>query len=265
MNSRRRGTEDQIHQRLAALRLERGVSRLQLAKALDLHPQTLGYLERGHYQPSLAVALKIASLFQLPVEAIFSSPVPSQPLRMSAPPGNAGEGVMPTERDRLVQRFRAAWDRRDAELAAGLRGFGGRASHRTRRWLVVGFLVCVAMVPLARLLPGIAGMMGVIGMFAGLLLVLIVANASDIVGDHLDSGLDEIQIRVQDSYDSRAYRMLTSGCAVAFLILFSVAEFAPPLDSDIVQAVCYPLFMLAMGLPTMIAGWSLPDLDQPAE
>lgn len=260
MGARQRGTEDQIHQRLAALRLERGVSRLQLAKALGLHPQTLGYLEQGEFQPSLAVALKIASLFQLPVEAIFSGPVPSQPLRMSAPPGNAGEGVMPTERDRLVLRFREAWDRRDAEL----RRIGGRASHRTRRWLVVGFLVCVATVPLARLLPGIAAsMVSVICFFAGLLLAVLVASAIDNFGDQVDSALDEIQIRVWDSYQSRAYRILLSGIAMAFLILFGVAEFAPPVDLDTIETVFCPLCMLAAGLPTAIAGWSLPDIDQP--
>ncbi|MCW2632428.1 MAG: family transcriptional regulator [Pseudonocardia sp.] len=54
------------------LRVERGLSRQQLAQALGVHPQTIGYLERGEYAPSLAVALKIAKLFGLPVETIFS-------------------------------------------------------------------------------------------------------------------------------------------------------------------------------------------------
>jgi len=54
------------------LRVERGLSRQQLADALGVHPQTIGYLERGEYAPSLAVALKVARLFGLPLEAIFS-------------------------------------------------------------------------------------------------------------------------------------------------------------------------------------------------
>jgi DNA-binding XRE family transcriptional regulator len=34
--------------------------------------QTIGYLERGEYNPSLELALRIAEHFGLPVEAIFS-------------------------------------------------------------------------------------------------------------------------------------------------------------------------------------------------
>jgi DNA-binding XRE family transcriptional regulator len=34
--------------------------------------QTVGYLERGEYNPSLDLALRAAEYFGLPVEAIFS-------------------------------------------------------------------------------------------------------------------------------------------------------------------------------------------------
>ena len=34
--------------------------------------QTIGYLERGEYNPSLDLALRAAEYFALPVEAIFS-------------------------------------------------------------------------------------------------------------------------------------------------------------------------------------------------
>jgi putative transcriptional regulator len=34
--------------------------------------QTVGYLERGEYNPSLDLALRAAEFFGLPVEAIFS-------------------------------------------------------------------------------------------------------------------------------------------------------------------------------------------------
>ena len=37
-----------------------------------MHYQTIGYLERGEYRPSLLLALQISALFKLPVEAIFS-------------------------------------------------------------------------------------------------------------------------------------------------------------------------------------------------
>ena len=62
-----------VHNRLAVLRAERGISRLDLARALDVNHQTVGYLERGDYSPSLELALRIGQVFGLPVEAIFSS------------------------------------------------------------------------------------------------------------------------------------------------------------------------------------------------
>ena len=48
-------------------------SRRQLAEALDVHYQTVGYLERGEYSPSLYLALRIAAYFEVPVEVIFSA------------------------------------------------------------------------------------------------------------------------------------------------------------------------------------------------
>jgi DNA-binding XRE family transcriptional regulator len=55
------------------LRAERGISRRDLAEALDVHYQTIGYLERGEYSPSLYLALKIAEYFEIPMEVIFST------------------------------------------------------------------------------------------------------------------------------------------------------------------------------------------------
>ena len=69
-----------VHQRIALLRTERGMSRRELAEALDLNPQTIGFLERGDYAPSLALALRIAELFELPLEQVFSVR-PFPPLR----------------------------------------------------------------------------------------------------------------------------------------------------------------------------------------
>jgi putative transcriptional regulator len=64
---------DAIHNRIAMLRAERGISRRQLADALGVHYQTIGYLERGEYSPSLYLALKISEYFEVPVEVIFST------------------------------------------------------------------------------------------------------------------------------------------------------------------------------------------------
>jgi DNA-binding XRE family transcriptional regulator len=61
-----------IYNRIAMLRAERGISRRQLAEALDVHYQTVGYLERGEYSPSLHLALRIAAFFEVPVEVVFS-------------------------------------------------------------------------------------------------------------------------------------------------------------------------------------------------
>ena len=61
-----------IYNRIAVLRAERGISRRQLADALGVHYQTVGYLERGEYSPSLYLALRIAEYFEVPVEVIFS-------------------------------------------------------------------------------------------------------------------------------------------------------------------------------------------------
>lgn len=61
-----------VHNRIAVLRVERGISRRQLAEALEVHYQTIGYLERGEYSPSLYLALRIAEYFDVPVEVVFS-------------------------------------------------------------------------------------------------------------------------------------------------------------------------------------------------
>jgi putative transcriptional regulator len=61
-----------VHNRLPLLRADRGLSRAALAEELGIHYQTIGYIERGEYAPSLHLALRIARFFELPVEAIFS-------------------------------------------------------------------------------------------------------------------------------------------------------------------------------------------------
>jgi len=62
-----------VHNRIAMLRAERGISRRQLSEALGVHYQTIGYLERGEYSPSLYLALKIAEYFGVPLEVVFST------------------------------------------------------------------------------------------------------------------------------------------------------------------------------------------------
>jgi DNA-binding XRE family transcriptional regulator len=64
---------DVVHNRIAMLRVERGISRRDLAEAVEVHYQTIGYLERGEYSPSLYLALRIAEFFDVAVEVIFSA------------------------------------------------------------------------------------------------------------------------------------------------------------------------------------------------
>jgi DNA-binding XRE family transcriptional regulator len=61
-----------LFNRIAVLRAERGLSRTALAQALEINYQTVGYLERGDFNPSLELALRISEYFGLPIEAIFS-------------------------------------------------------------------------------------------------------------------------------------------------------------------------------------------------
>jgi putative transcriptional regulator len=62
----------QLFNRIAVLRTERGLSRQALAEALQVNYQTVGYLERGEYNPSLELAFRISELFGVPIEAIFA-------------------------------------------------------------------------------------------------------------------------------------------------------------------------------------------------
>lgn len=61
-----------VHNRISVFRAERGLSRKDLAEAVGVNPQTIGYLERGDYAPSAELALKIAQVFGAPVELLFS-------------------------------------------------------------------------------------------------------------------------------------------------------------------------------------------------
>jgi DNA-binding XRE family transcriptional regulator len=75
----------QLHNRLAVLRAERGTTRRQLADAVNVNVQTIGFLERGDYGPSLELALRLAAHFHLPVEAIFSlTPFPPMSAQLYA-------------------------------------------------------------------------------------------------------------------------------------------------------------------------------------
>ncbi len=70
---------DSLYNRIAVLRAERALSRQDLADAIGVNYQTVGYLERADYNPSLELAFRISEYFGLPIEAIFSR-TPFRPL-----------------------------------------------------------------------------------------------------------------------------------------------------------------------------------------
>jgi DNA-binding XRE family transcriptional regulator len=77
-----------LHNRLAVFRAERGLSRAALAELVSVNPQTIGFLERGQYGPSLELGLKLAAVFGVPVETLFSL-TPFQPLASQLGGGQA--------------------------------------------------------------------------------------------------------------------------------------------------------------------------------
>ena len=69
----------QLYNRIEVLRRERGMTRKQLAEKVEVNVQTIGYLERGEYNPSLDLAFRVSEYFGLPIEMVFS-PHPMKPL-----------------------------------------------------------------------------------------------------------------------------------------------------------------------------------------
>lgn len=53
------------------MRTKAGLSRQDLADAVGVHYQTIGYIERGEYSPSLVLALRIAEALEVNVEELF--------------------------------------------------------------------------------------------------------------------------------------------------------------------------------------------------
>lgn len=69
--------------RLRLLRAERRWSQADLAERLGVSRQTVNAIETGKYDPSLPLAFRIAALFGLAIEAVFtpdvSTPGPAAP------------------------------------------------------------------------------------------------------------------------------------------------------------------------------------------
>lgn len=71
MGRKPREDADRVENRIEAVRLERGLTRQQLADLVGVHYQTIGYIERGDYSPSLALAIRIAQVLNAGITDLF--------------------------------------------------------------------------------------------------------------------------------------------------------------------------------------------------
>lgn len=60
--------------RIRELREEAGLTQAELADRVDVTRQTILYVEKGEYNPSLELAWRIAREFDARVEAVFDLP-----------------------------------------------------------------------------------------------------------------------------------------------------------------------------------------------
>jgi putative transcriptional regulator len=61
-----------VKNRLRVLRAERNWSQADLAERLDVSRQSVNAIETGKFDPSLPLAFRLARLFSLPIEQIFT-------------------------------------------------------------------------------------------------------------------------------------------------------------------------------------------------
>jgi DNA-binding XRE family transcriptional regulator len=67
-----RNPEEPVYNLIEVARVALGLTRQELADKVGVHYQTIGYLEREEYSPSLVLALRIANALNQDVTEIFS-------------------------------------------------------------------------------------------------------------------------------------------------------------------------------------------------
>ena len=67
-----RNPEEPVYNRIEEVRTDLGLSRQDLAEKVGVHYQTIGYLEREEYSPSLVLALRISEALKTPLSELFS-------------------------------------------------------------------------------------------------------------------------------------------------------------------------------------------------
>jgi putative transcriptional regulator len=60
-----------MRNRIKQLRAKHNITQKDLAELVDIRRETIVFLEKGKYNPSLILAYKIASVFKLSIEDVF--------------------------------------------------------------------------------------------------------------------------------------------------------------------------------------------------
>ena len=67
-----RNPEEPVYNRIEEARSALGLTRQDLADKVGVHYQTIGYLEREEYSPSLVLAMRIAKVLNREISDLFS-------------------------------------------------------------------------------------------------------------------------------------------------------------------------------------------------
>jgi DNA-binding XRE family transcriptional regulator len=67
-----RNREEPAFNRIEEIRTAVGLTRQELADKVGVHYQTIGYLEREEYSPSLVLALRISEILKQEASELFS-------------------------------------------------------------------------------------------------------------------------------------------------------------------------------------------------
>ena len=58
--------------RVKTYRVDRGLSRQELANRVQVHPQTIGAIERGQFNPTIEIALRLSETLGVGLDELFS-------------------------------------------------------------------------------------------------------------------------------------------------------------------------------------------------
>ena len=61
----------ELQNRLKELRARLGINQQELGSRVGASRQTISLIERGDYNPSITLALRICQVFEVPVEQVF--------------------------------------------------------------------------------------------------------------------------------------------------------------------------------------------------